>query len=266
MNNTVKIAVCIKQVPVSDQVDIDPNTHQMVRTNSEMTVNPADMNALTEAIRLKKEYDGEVDVYTMGNEQAKSALITALAVGADHAYLVTDRAFAGGDSLGTAKVLAKAIQSQESYDLLICGSLSSDGATGQVGPMMAEILNQPSITEVKKVVHITEDKTIEVFKSWKGKILHMKAGIPAVLTISLGSNTPLLPTLRNQMKAKKKEIYEIINADLMLSEESIGLKGAKSIVSDTVITEGSGKRSIFLTGSKEKQVSQIIELLQKAGE
>lgn len=144
----MKIAVCIKQVPVSDQIEIDPNTHQMIRANAELTINPADMNALTEAIKLKNAFGGSVDVYTMGAESAKAALYTAIAVGADEGYLITDRTFAGGDSLGTAKVLAKAMEYVTHYDLIICGSLSSDGATGQVGPMIAELMGIPSVTEV----------------------------------------------------------------------------------------------------------------------
>ncbi|MDO4977765.1 MAG: electron transfer flavoprotein subunit beta/FixA family protein [Eubacteriales bacterium] len=261
----MKIAVCIKQVPVSDQVEIDPITHQMIRSNADMTINPADMNALTEAITLKKEFGGTVDVYTMGSDLARSALVTAIAMGADEGYLVSDRVFAGGDSLGTAKVLAKAIEKQGEYDLILCGSLSSDGATGQTGPMMAELLNLPSITEVKEILRL-ESSHMEVYKSWKGQYLHMRVGLPAVITISLGSNAPILPTLRNQMKAKKKELFVITNEELKLTEEEIGLKGAKSIVTDTLYAKDCGKKSIFLSGTVEEQADQIIDLFKKAGE
>lgn len=261
----MRIAVCIKQVPASNQIEIDPNTHQMVRTNAEMTMNPADMNALTEAINIRDKIGGSIDIFTMGNESAKSALITAIAIGANEGFLVTDRAFAGGDSLGTAKVLAKALEKQGQYDLIMCGALSSDGATGQVGPMIAELLHIPSITDVKKIVDLDEKK-MEVYKAWKGKYLHMSVGLPAVITISLGSNTPKLPTLRNQMKAKKKELYEITNKELNLQEEEIGLIGAKSVVTDTIFLEESGKKSTFLEGSAEEQTKQLIELIKKVGE
>lgn len=262
----MRIAVCIKQVPVSEQVEIDANTHQIVRANAEMTNNPADMNALTEAIKLKEQYGATVDVFTMGASGARSALVTAIAMGADEGYLVTDRVFAGGDSLGTAKVLAKAMQSQGDYDLVICGSLSADGATGQVGPMVAELMKLVSVTEVKKILSVNENKELEVYKSWKGKFLYMSVELPAMISISLGSNVPILPTLRNQMKAKKKEMKELTNQDLKISEDETGLKGAKSIVTDTVYIEDNSKRSSFIEGTVEEQAERLIELMKKVGE
>lgn len=263
----MRIAICIKQVPANDQVKIEEKTCRLVRENNEMTVNPADLNALTAALVLKKETGGTLDVFTMGTEGAKSALITALAMGADEAYLVTDRDFAGGDSLGTAKVLKAAIQSRGNYDLIFCGSLASDGATGQVGPMIAQLMEIPSVTEVKNIVKSDpEGHFLEVMKSWKGQSVHLRMRLPGLVTVSLGANSPILPTLRNQMKAKKREISMITNKELLLNKEEIGMDGAKSLVTDTYLREKSGKRSIPIEGNMEEKAKQILKLLQKAGE
>ncbi|MCD8355663.1 MAG: electron transfer flavoprotein subunit beta/FixA family protein [Clostridia bacterium] len=261
----MRIAVCIKQIPANDTVEIDPVTHRLIRIDTEMTVNPADLNALTEAVHLKQQTGAQVDVYTMGADGAKAALYTALAIGADEAYLVTDRAFAGGDTLGTAKVLAAAMQSVAQYDLVICGALASDGATGQVGAMLAEILKIPSVTEVKKIGE-TADTSVTVYKAWKGQLAQLRMSLPGLLTVSLGANKPILPTLRNQMKAKKKTIHSITNEELALNPEEIGLQGAKSIVTDTYLREASGKQSMMLSGTAEEIADQIVELMQKVGE
>lgn len=263
----MRIAICIKQVPACDVVSVDPISHRLIRENAEMTVNPADFNALTAALALKEKTGGSLDVFTMGTAQAKSALVTALAMGADEAFLVTDKAFAGGDSLATAKVLKAALEWKGKYDLIVCGALASDGATGQVGPMLAQLLELPSVSEVKNIIKVNEkENMLEVRKAWKGKSLHLGMELPGVVTIALGANTPILPTLRNQMKAKKREIPMITNEDLKLDFEKIGLAGSKSLVLEAYLREKSGKRSIQIEGTVEEQAEEILKLLQKAGE
>lgn len=259
----MKIAVCIKQVPMSDKVKIDSTTHSLIRENAEMMMNPADLNALTEAIELKKRVNGTIDVFTMGADGAKNILYTALAMGADEAYLVTDRVFAGGDSLGTAKVLKKAIEKNGKYDLIVCGALASDGATSQVGPMMAELFGVPSVADVKKISDL-ENQKLSVYKSWKGKLAFIKVQLPALVTISLGCNTPILPTLRNQMKAKKKEIHYITNAELNINSEEIGFEGAKSLVINTYLRGQSGKHSEMISGSLEEVADKILTMIKEA--
>ena len=190
-------------------------------------------------------------------------MLLPLAMGADEAYLVTDRLFAGEDSLGTAKVLAAALHETDQYDVVICGSISSDGATGQTGPMMAQLMNLTSVSDVKKIAK-QDDQILEVDKSWKGKLVRLKVQTPLLLTVSLGSNAPILPTLRNQMKAKKKEIHEITNDLLGLEINSIGGKGAKSLVTDTILIKKSGKQSHMLTGSLDEIADQVLALIKEA--
>ena len=259
----MKIALCIKQVPVSDQVKIDPVTHNLIRENSDMAMNPADMNALTEAMGIKKAAGAVLDVFTMGTGAAADILRTAMAIGADNAYLVTDRAFAGGDSLGTAKVLKAAIESVDSYDLIICGALASDGATSQTGPMLAQLFGIPSVTDVKKTEDITEDGKLTVYKAWKGNLAKLKLSLPGLITVSLGCNSPILPTLRNQMKAKKREIISITNSELCLDPEKIGKKGALSVVTDTYMRPQSEKHSKMITGTADEIAAQILDLIKE---
>ena len=259
----MKIAVCIKQVPVSDKVKMDPITHNLLRENTEMDMNVADMNALTEAIHIKEKTSCTIDVYTMGADQARSVLYKALAMGADQAYLVSDRAYAGGDSLATAKVLAAALRQCGPYDLILCGAIASDGATGQVGPMLAQLMEIPSVTEGKKIA-VTGEGRMEICKSRKGILNHMEVTLPALFTVALGSNTPILPTLRNQMKAKKREIHILTNQELNLQPAEIGLAGALSLVTDTREAARSGKQSIMLQGSLEDLAEQTLRLLREA--
>lgn len=259
----MKIAVCVKQVPVSDKVKMDEVTHSLVRENTEVDLNPSDACALTEAIHVKEKYGGTIDVFTMGSEMAKTVLYKCIAMGADEGYLISDKVFAGGDSLGTAKVLAEAIRQTGTYDLIICGALSSDGATGQVGPMISELLNIPSVTSIKKIGD-KEDDAFHLYKSWKGQLLHMKACFPMLLTVALGSNSPILPTLRNQMKAKKRDLHLVTNIDLQLDSKDIGLDGALSLVTDVKPVEQSGKHSIMLEGSMEEVAKKAMELIKEA--
>lgn len=151
----------------------------------------------------------------------------------------------------------------DQYDVVICRSISSDGATGQTGPMMAQLMNLTSVSDVKKIAK-QDDQILEVDKSWKGKLVRLKVQTPLLLTVSLGSNAPILPTLRNQMKAKKKEIHEITNDLLGLEINSIGGKGAKSLVTDTLLIKKSGKQSHMLTGSLDEIADQVLALIKEA--
>lgn len=259
----MKIAVCIKQVPNSSQIKVDAVTHNLIRENAEMVVNPADLNALTEAIHIKELTGAAVDVFTMGIPEAEGALYTALAIGADQAYLVTDRAFAGCDSLGTAVVLCNAIKKVDDYDLILCGSLASDGATGQVGPMLAELLQLPSLSVVRGVESIT-DHQITASRNFRGKKLSVVLQLPCVLTVSLGTNVPILPTLRNQMKAKKKEIHVLTNQELAIPCEEVGTSGALSVVTDTYAAQSDGKVCEMLPGESGEIAKRIAELVNKA--
>ena len=139
----MNIAVLIKQVPVSNDVSVDPETHALVRASSEGMINPADLNAIEAAMVLKEQTEGKVVVFTMGPPDAEKALRDAMAMGCDESCLITDRCLAGGDTIATAKVLARSIEKFGKFDLILSGALSADGATGQVGAMVAGIHGHP---------------------------------------------------------------------------------------------------------------------------
>ncbi len=261
----MNIAVCIKSIPVSESVSINPENHCRDHKEAAVTMNPADMNALTFAVDLKKKCNAHLDVFSMGAPQAVTELYTAIAMGADEGYLISDRSFAGSDALGTAKVLSEAIAKTKSYDLILCGSISADGATGQVGPMMGAFLDIPSVTDIRGIDSFS-DSSIEIYKTLYGKTAHLKLSFPCLLTIELGSNKVILPTLRNRMKAKKKEIHTVTNEILGLSSTEIGYSGAKSLVNDVYHIAPQTKESIWLKGTAEEQAAAILKLLQERGE
>ena len=252
----------MKQVPASNDVAIDPVTHCLVREDTEMTVNPSDLNALTAAIELRKELGGTITAFSMGPAEAKKALYTALATGADEAYLITDRCFGGGDTLGTAKVLTAALEHTGRYDLVMAGDISSDGATGQVGHMVAELLGVPCAADARRIE--VDGDGLMVLRQWKDQKVRVRVSLPCMVTVGLGSNQVILPTLRSQMKANKREIPELTNAELQMDPEVIGKKGAKSLVTDTYAREGSQRRARMLTGSPAEIAAQIKTLIEEA--
>ena len=150
----MNIIVCIKQVPDTTKVKIDPETNTLVREGVESIINPFDIYALEEAIRLKEKIGGNVTVLTMGPPQAAEVLREAIAMGADDVYLLSDKAFAGADTLATSYTLSKGIEKVGQFDLIICGKQTMDGDTAQVGSEIAQKLGIPVVTYVSKIEDI----------------------------------------------------------------------------------------------------------------
>ena len=242
----MKIAVLIKQVPASNDVAIDPVTHCLIRENTEMAVNPSDLHALTAAIELSRQCGGTVSVFSMGPQEAGKALHTALAMGADEAYLVSDRCFGGGDTLGTAKVLVAALNHTGKYDLV---------------HMAAELLGIPCAADSRRIE--MDGNTLTVVRPWKNQKVRVRIGLPCMVTVGLGSNQVILPTIRSQMKANRREIPVLTNAELRLNPEEIGKRGAKSLVTDTYARECSQHHAKMLTGSAAEIAAQIKTLVEE---
>ena len=152
----MNIIVCIKQVPDTTNVRIDPETNTLVRSGVQSIVNPFDMYAIEEGVRLKEKFGGLVTILTMGPPQAEEALREAISLGADEAVLVSDRAFAGSDTWATSYTLSRTIQKIGKFDIIICGKQAIDGDTAQVGPGIAAFLDIPQITFVKKIEDIKD--------------------------------------------------------------------------------------------------------------
>ena len=259
----MNIAVLIKQVPVSNDVSVDPETHALVRASSEGMINPADLNAIEEAMVLKEQTGGKVVVFTMGPPDAEKALRDAMALGCDESCLITDRIVAGGDTIATARVLARAIEKYGEFDLILCGALSADGATGQVGAMVAECLDIPHVAEIQDMSYdeTVADK-IEVIKKVHDKKLRIRCALPAVLSVNFGSNEPRLATLRSKRAAKTKPLMTYTNADLGFSPDEVGIAGSPTIVVDSFEPDVS-RKAVMLHGTPEELAKKLYDLIEE---
>jgi len=259
----MKIAVLIKHVPVSNDVSVDPETHALIRANSEGMINPSDLNAIEEAMVLKEKTGGHVTVFTMGPPDAEKSLRDAMAMGCDDSCLITDRCVAGGDTIATAKVLAAGVKRYGGFDLILGGALSSDGATGQVGAMVAEYLSIPHISEISSIDY-NDNMTgkLEAVKKYQSDNFKIRTELPALITVCFGANNPRLATLRTKRAAKSKPLKTYTNQDLKLPLDKIGLAGSPTVVIDSSTPEIQRKAEI-ITGTPADAAKAIRALIQK---
>lgn len=233
----MRIVVCIKQVPDTNEVRIDPVKGTLIREGVPSIMNPDDKNALEEALRLKDEYGAHVVVITMGPPQAEKVLREAFAMGADEAYLLTDRLFAGADTWATSLTLAKAID-KIGYDLIFAGRQAIDGDTAQVGPEIAEHLNVPQVTYVEKVD--IDRETIRVKRALEDGYEIIRIKNPCLLTCIKELNHPRYMNIYDIFTCYKKEIKLITAQDLGLNKEEIGLSGSPTKVRKTFTKQPKG--------------------------
>ncbi|KYH38332.1 MAG: electron transfer flavoprotein subunit beta, partial [Candidatus Bathyarchaeota archaeon B23] len=187
----LNIIVCIKQVPETVEVEIDPETGRLMREKYPGILNPFDEHAVEETLRLRDRYGGFIRVLTMGPPMAERALRDALALGCDEAWLATDRFFAGADTLATSYTLSLCIRRMEPYDLIICGLKTTDGDTGQVGPELAEHLGIPHICYVSQILDVSKDR-IRVRRRLDDGVETLEAPLPALITVTKEINQPRL--------------------------------------------------------------------------
>jgi electron transfer flavoprotein beta subunit len=225
----MNIIVCIKQVPGTTNVSIDEKTNTLKREGVEAIINPFDEYAIEEGVRLKEKTGGRVTVISMGPPQAENALREALSRGCDEAVLISDRAFAGADTLATSYTLAKAIQKLGVFDIIICGKQASDGDTAQVGPGIAEALDIPHIAYVGKIEEITSG-SLKVLRMMEDGHDIFELSLPALITVVKEINTPRLPSLRGMMMSKKAVIRKFTAADIGADPARIGLTGSPTQV------------------------------------
>jgi len=227
----MEIIVCIKQVPETTEVKIDPETKRIVREGVKGIVNPYDTYALEEAIRLKERFGGETTVITMGPAQAEGALREALAMGIDRAILLSDRQFGGSDTLATSYALACAVRKLGSFHLIICGRETLDGSTGQVGPELAVHLGIPYLTFVSRINNLTEEG-LECMRLMEDHYETLLLPLPALITVVKEINEPRLPSLRGLLKAKKAEIPVWTTGELEGELNRFGQEGSPTRVVD----------------------------------
>jgi electron transfer flavoprotein beta subunit len=217
----MNIIVCLKQVPGTTEVKINPETNTLIRQGIKNVINPFDCYALEEGVRLKEKYGGKVTVISMGPPQAADMLKEAISLGADEGVLLSDAAFAGSDTWATAFTLAGAVKKLAPVDLILCGRQSTDGDTAQVGPEMAEMLNWPFIAYVGTLEEIADGR-MRVKRLIEEGHEVIESPLPAVITVTKEINLPRLPSLRGIMKSKSAKIPVWTAADMGLDPAGVG--------------------------------------------
>lgn len=228
----MRTVVCVKQVPATTDAKIDPETKRIIREGAKAILNPFDLYAIEEAVRIRERVGGEVAVLTMGPESARNALVEALSMGADKAYLLCDRMFAGSDTWATGYALAKAVEAIGGADLILCGKQAVDGDTAQVGPGIAAQLDIQQAANVSKVEEIAPG-SITVSRMCETGFDVLRLRLPALLTVLKDINVPRIPTLRNARKARNADIVVWGPADIGADPGLIGLDASPTRVVKT---------------------------------
>ena len=257
----MRIIVCVKQVPdiaEMETMETDPETGTIMREGLPAILNPFDEYAVEEAVSWKERLGGEVIALTMGPPQAEDALITCLSMGADRAVLLSDRAFAGSDTLATAYTIAAAVKKIGDFDLILCGLQAIDGDTAQVGPMLAECLHIPQITYVNRVE--IEKKTVVATREVEDGYARVRCKMPLLLTVVKGINEPRVPTYSSLSDAMEKEIPIWTIGDLDLEQRFLGLQGSPTAVAK-VWTPESRSRGQVLTGEPSELAKKLADIL-----
>ncbi|MBU1090903.1 MAG: electron transfer flavoprotein subunit beta/FixA family protein [Candidatus Omnitrophica bacterium] len=256
----MNIVVCIKQVPETTDVRINPKTNTLIREGVKSIINPFDMYAIEEGIRLKEKTNGKVTVISMGPPQAEQALREAISLGADQAILVSDRAFAGSDTWATSYTLSKAIKKIGDFDLIICGKQASDGDTAQVGPGIATHLDIPQVTYVKKIDEVG-DNSMRVERMMEEGFEIIETPLPALLTVVKEINEPRLPSLKGMIKAKSATITTWGQKELELDSQKIGLCGSPTQVVK-IFTPPQREGGEILQGEVSEVADKLVKLLK----
>jgi electron transfer flavoprotein beta subunit len=253
----MKIVVLIKQVPDTTDVRIDPETNTLVREGVPSIVNPFDMYAIEEGLRIRESAgEGTVTIMSMGPPQVETALREAIALGADDAVLLSDRAFAGSDTWSTSYTLAAGIRKLGVPDVILCGKQAIDGDTAQVGPGVATFLDVPQVTYVKKLE--VENGTARAERMLEDGHDVLSVPLPAVFTVVKEINEPRLPSLKGKMKAKKAEITVWGEDDLEVDSAELGLDGSPTRVIKVFAPEPRASGTVF-----EGEVDETVDALAK---
>ncbi len=247
----MNIVVCIKQVPGTNKVEVDPITGVLKRDGVDSKMNPYDLYALETALTLKEAHGGSVHVISMGPPQAKQIISEAFAMGADEGTLLSDRRFGGADVLATSYTLSQGVKKVGHYDFILCGKQTTDGDTAQVGPEMAEYLKIPSVSNVSRIVEITaQGITVEMEMADTIEIAEVE--FPCLLTVEKSICQPRLPSYVKKMVTKNKVIQIITFEDLKdQDEKKYGLSGSPTQVQRIFPPEVNDKRELWKGSSKE---------------
>ncbi|HEY9107724.1 MAG TPA: electron transfer flavoprotein subunit beta/FixA family protein [Roseateles sp.] len=263
------IVVCIKQVPDSAQIRVHPVTNTIMRQGVPAIVNPYDLFALEEALRLKDQFGGRVTVLCMGPPQAEEALRKCISFGANDAVLVTDRAFAGADTLATSYALTSAIRKiseEQAVDLVFTGKQTIDGDTAQVGPGVAKRLGWNLLTYVSKINEVDLDgRSITVERRAEGGVQRLQTTLPSLVTMLEGTNEMRFATMDDMLRAARVPVRKWNKDDAGIEDiTKIGLKGSPTIVSKVFAPKARSERAEMQTVDDGASLNDVcLNLLQK---
>jgi electron transfer flavoprotein beta subunit len=254
----LKMVVCIKQVPMVSELPWDPATGTLQRDLAEGMINPACRSALEAAIRIKTDKGGEITAITMGPPMAEEVLREAIALGADHGVLLTDRKMAGADTAVTSFTLARAIEKvSPGFDLVLCGASTSDSETAQVGPQLAEELAISGVAYVDEIE--IRERTIRVQRISDYFLETLEMDLPSLITVTTGLHAPHhVPLGGLQAAFDEADIVSLAAEDLDLDPERIGLKGSATRIIN-VYSPTAAKKNLVLTGAPKRVVEQLFE-------
>lgn len=257
------IVVCIKQVPDSAQIRVHPVTNTIMRQGVPTIINPFDLFSLEEALRLKDQFGAKVTVLTMGPKMADQALRKALTYGADEAILLTDRAFAGSDTLATSLALSSAIAKigeTQPVDIVFCGKQTIDGDTAQVGPGIATRLNLQQLTYVSKIVSIDRNaREIVVHRRAEGGVQVLKTSIPCLITMLEDTNEIRFGTMADAFRAARYKLTEWSAVDAGVPDVSLcGLRGSPTVVKKVFAPSARTDKATPITGDTPEAISKAL--------
>jgi electron transfer flavoprotein beta subunit len=267
----MRIIVCLKPVPDPKywkNLTIDPVLKVLVREGMPNVINPLDRNALEEALIIKERQGGEVIILSMAPLFSLSVLREALAIGGDRAILLSDRAFAGSDTLATSYILSEAVKRLAPFDLLLCGNETIDGGTAQVGPQLSQFLGIEGIAFICKIEKFFEEKgkgrSLIIRRKTDHGYLRMEVKLPALLSVVKEANIPRYATFMGILEAEKKEIHVWNGNDLNIDSSRIGLTGSPTKMSNLFMPELKRRREM-VKGTPEVVSSLIVEKIHQTG-
>ena len=263
----MNILVCVKQVPDTTVIKIDPVKHTLIRAGVPSILNTFDTYALETALQIREKEGGKITVISMGPEQAKAILRESLSVGADEVYLISDRAFGGSDTLATSLILSTAIEmlekkNGEKFDLVFCGKQAIDGDTGQVGPEIAQHLDRSVVTYA--VSAEVQGDTVKVKRESDEGYDYFSAELPAVITMNKTAYDMRWPSIKGRKQSRTAEIPVLTAAEVVVDENRCGLKGSPTKVKSTYtpVHEKNGMKIEGLGG--KEAAAKLVELMSQA--
>ena len=256
----MNILVCIKQVPGSNNVEVDPVTGVLKRSGIQSKMNPYDLYAIETALTLTEKYGGRVECITMGPPQAKSVVVEAICMGAEKGTVLSDRKFAGADVLATAYTISQGIKKCGDFDLIICGKQTTDGDTAQVGAEVAEYLSIPNVSNVLSVEDVQNDKII-LKAALDNKTVTQSIKLPCLISVEGDINTPRLPSFKVKQGIQDDLVKFLSFADFDDQDEKhYGLAGSATQV-ERIFPPEKNTKKINVSGNSDEQAGALFELV-----